>query len=111
MTPALLLAAALALPSWADPVALPPGVALVLPREANLEAGWTLPPSTAAPAEIETSFAVAPDGALWLVLDRQVVSVPERNASFAADRPFQQLLWIEGKPVVRSHEALGTFVA
>jgi hypothetical protein len=82
----------------------------VVPKEARLEAGWVLEPSTAAPA-VEAAPAAAPDGTVWLVLDGQTVSVPERNVLLAADRPFQQLAWLGGKPLARSYQALGALAA
>lgn len=108
MAPALLLSAILAAAAAAEGLPLPAGVKLVLPRAAKLEAAWALPPSTST-AALDVLFAVDPAGVAWLILDRQVVSVPEKNALFAADRPFGQIVWIGDKPVVRSHEALGTF--
>ena len=110
MSPALLLALALSAPAGAAAVAMPPGYGLTLPDGAALEAAWELPPSSAATAGSDVFPAVAPDGAVWLVIGRQVVSVPSRDALFGSDRPFQQVCWLGGRPLARSYDALGIFV-
>lgn len=77
---------------------------------AGLQPSWVLPPSPASPKGGDVLAAVDPSGAAWLVLDGRIVAVPETGLVFVADRPFQQLLWIGGKAVARSFEALGAFV-
>lgn len=102
-----LLSVFLAAPAAAQPARLPPGARLSLPRAAGVEAGWIAPPSETLSGG-EAFFTAAPDGAAWLVLDGEVVAVPGKDALFAADRPLQQWVWFDGKPVVRSFESLGT---
>lgn len=77
---------------------------------AGLQASWVLPPSAEAPASGSVLAGVDPSGATWLVLDGRIVSVPDKNVVFVADRPIQQLLWVGSKPLVRSFETLGSFV-
>lgn len=78
---------------------------------AGLQPSWVLPPSPSAPKGGDVLAAVDPSGAAWLVLEGRIVSVPERDVVFSADRPFQQLAWVGSRPVVRSFEALGTFAS
>lgn len=78
---------------------------------AGLQASWVVPPSAAAPKADDALAGVDPSGTAWLVLDGRIVSAPEKGVVMVADRPVQQLAWIGARPVVRSFDALGTFVA
>ncbi|PIR15907.1 MAG: hypothetical protein COV48_11770 [Elusimicrobia bacterium CG11_big_fil_rev_8_21_14_0_20_64_6] len=77
---------------------------------AGLQPSWVLPPSAEATAADAVLAGVDPSGAAWLVLDGRIIAAPEGNVVLLADRAIQQLAWIGSKPVVRSFEALGTFV-
>lgn len=106
---ALLLAARLAGCALAGGGALPPRSALVLPD--GVEAGWVIPPSDKRKEGAEVSLSVDPDGEVWLTAGHRALFVPQENALFRADRPFQQVLWLGRTQLVRSYSALGRFRA
>lgn len=85
--------------------------AAIAASAAGLQASWVVPPSAAAPKADDALAGVDPSGTAWLVLDGRIVSAPEKGVVMVADRPVQQLAWIDARPVVRSFDALGTFVS
>ena len=94
----------------AQTIALPEGVKLTLPGQGRGSVEWLIPPSSSESSEVPISFAVDPRGRAWLIRDYRVIFVPQENALFKSDRPFQQLAWLSGgKALARSGEVLETF--
>jgi hypothetical protein len=95
--------------SLAAEFSLPQGAKVVLPRQEGVSGEWILPPSPRAKNGEDVVLATDPHGAIWLVVDQNAMLVPEKNAFFKTDRPFQQILWLSGLPLARSYSTLGRF--
>lgn len=107
MIPLLLVQLACARAS-AGALALPPRAQLVLPS-VGVEAGWVIEPSESKRFGGQVSFSVDPRGEVWLTGGHRALFVPQENAVFRADRPFQQVAWLGDTQLVRSYSALGRF--
>jgi hypothetical protein len=91
---------------------LPPGVTLHLPRTPGLSSEWLIPPSTSARVNARLYFTVGRGREAWFVKDRRAIYVPQSDALFKSDRPFEQLAWTSsGRKLVRSGAFLGKFLA
>lgn len=106
---ALLLAHLLCVDASAGALPLPPRAQLVLPPS-GVEAGWVIEPAKAGRVRGEVGLSVDSHGEVWLTGGHRALFVPQEDALFRADRPFQQLTWLGDAPVVRSYAALGRFV-